>query len=655
MKRSLFDLTVLAIATAAVALPAAAAFAASPADPNPQSAAQAPTTRPQTRPANDLPPLFDPELHLRTGDVRIGMTGYGLSVFQGTDIRRFKVEVVGVLRNTQQLGTDVVLIEAEGETLEISGPISGMSGSPIYLHCEDGKDRLVGAFAFGWPYSKITIAGVQPIEAMLRLEGGPQGEAAPAADQAPVKKAHDLAALGAVAKLQLPAERDLAEALATSAAPPSQTGLSPLTLPVGISKASPTVAARLPELLAGTGLSAGLVPMSAQAAGRSENETLAPGSPLVVPLLMGDLELTAVGTCTTIIGDHVFGFGHPLFDQGDVELPMAAGSIDAVIPLMSMSFKLGSVGKTVGTLRADATAGIAGTLGAVPELTDVSFKVIDAAGDSETFHFQAARHDQLTPSLLASALLQAVTLGGNADMDASTRFDLTMTFATEDGPREVVLRDAVSNRYGGPTSMALGLISTLRGISTNPFSDVTLESVTGQLVELPVGELPAAQVMSASLSRTTYAPGETVRIDVLLNGYRGERERVRAELVLPDNLPPGTYPLRVMSATYALQAEASSDPALLNPRSLEEVFAAYDVVGNFPNDALYLRLDLPSQTAVAVGSTSLSNLPPSKVKLLATTGRPDVLPAASALTKRVEVPYVVVDGEAVVEVTIERR
>lgn len=663
MKRTLFDLTARIAATAAVALPGAVAYAASPDGPDAQPA-QA-TTGPTTRPAAEMPALFDPELHLRTRDVRIGMTGYGLSVFQGIEIRRFDVKVVGVLRNTQQLGTDVVLIEASGEQLEVSGPISGMSGSPIYLTCDDGRDRLIGAFAFGWPYSKVAVVGVQPIEAMLRLEGGPRVETVPTGDSAKVAggdaanlgtpAAHDLVARGAVAKLRPPAEQDLAKALAPPASAANGAGLSPLMVPIGVSKATPAVAGMLPDLLATAGLSAGVVPMSAQAAGHTENDTIEPGSPLVIPLLTGDLELTAVGTCTTVIGDRVFGFGHPLFNQGNVELPMAAGSIDAVIPLMSMSFKLGSVGQSVGTLRADATAGIAGTIGEVPELADVSLEVVDADGDAETFHFQAARHDQLTPSLLAIAFIQAVTLGGNAEMDASTRFDITMTFTTAQGPREVVLRDAVSNRHGGPTAMALGLISTLRGVATNPFSDVTLESVIGRLVELPVGELPAAQVISASLSRTTYAPGETVRVDVLLDGYRGDRDRVRAELSLPEDLPPGKYTLRVLSAAYALQAEAAADPALLNPLSLEDLFAAYAAVSEHPNDALYLRLELPTRTAVSVGSTSLRDLPPSKAALLAATGRPDVLAATSSLTKRVEVPYVVVDGEAAVEVTVERR
>src|SRR5271170_7794013 len=120
----------------------------------------------------DAPPtaasLFDPARHMRVSEVRPGMTGYGLSVFQGTKIERFDVEVVSVLKNFNPK-YDVILIRCSGQNLEHTGPIAGMSGSPIYLHDDAGRDRMIGAFAYGWPQQKDPIAGVQPVEYMLNL------------------------------------------------------------------------------------------------------------------------------------------------------------------------------------------------------------------------------------------------------------------------------------------------------------------------------------------------------------------------------------------------------------------------------------------------------------------------------------------------------
>ena len=119
-------------------------------------------------------PLFDPARHMRVSEVRPGMKGYGLSVFYGTKIERFDVEVISILKNFNPK-SDVVLIKFSGDNLEHNLAIAGMSGSPIYLYDGTGKARMIGAFAYGWQLQKDPIAGVQPIEYMLKLpeSGGP--------------------------------------------------------------------------------------------------------------------------------------------------------------------------------------------------------------------------------------------------------------------------------------------------------------------------------------------------------------------------------------------------------------------------------------------------------------------------------------------------
>src|SRR5690606_16382209 len=120
------------------------------------------------RAQDPAPSAFDPDRHMRVSEVRIGMRGYGLTVFKGTKIERFDVEVVGVLHNFNPK-RDVILIRCDNEYLKHTGPIAGMSGSPIYLTDDAGKSRMVGAFAYGWPLMKDPIAGVQPVEYMLDL------------------------------------------------------------------------------------------------------------------------------------------------------------------------------------------------------------------------------------------------------------------------------------------------------------------------------------------------------------------------------------------------------------------------------------------------------------------------------------------------------
>src|SRR5437867_11876887 len=96
-------------------------------------------------------------------EVRQGMKGFGKTVFQGTTVEQFGVEVLGVLRNFAPK-QDMILVRLSGGPLERTGVIAGMSGSPVYV---DGK--LLGAVAFAFPFAKEPIAGVQPIQQMLDI------------------------------------------------------------------------------------------------------------------------------------------------------------------------------------------------------------------------------------------------------------------------------------------------------------------------------------------------------------------------------------------------------------------------------------------------------------------------------------------------------
>src|SRR5215468_213833 len=101
------------------------------------------------------------------------MHGTGRTVFSGNKIEDFQVEILGVLDN---IGPKESLIigRLSGGPLEHTGVMQGMSGSPVYI---DGK--LAGAVAMAFPFAKDPIAGIRPIEAMLRTPTTPSSEPSP--------------------------------------------------------------------------------------------------------------------------------------------------------------------------------------------------------------------------------------------------------------------------------------------------------------------------------------------------------------------------------------------------------------------------------------------------------------------------------------------
>src|SRR5215475_12071754 len=79
---------------------------------------------------------------LPVSEIRPGMKGFGRTVFQGTTIENFQVEILGVLKNYGPK-QDLVLARLSGGPLKETGVIQGMSGSPVYI-----DNRLVGAVAY---------------------------------------------------------------------------------------------------------------------------------------------------------------------------------------------------------------------------------------------------------------------------------------------------------------------------------------------------------------------------------------------------------------------------------------------------------------------------------------------------------------------------
>ncbi|HBG15515.1 MAG TPA: SpoIVB peptidase S55, partial [Firmicutes bacterium] len=94
-------------------------------------------------------------------DLKPGMTGEGYTVFSGTRVEAFPVEVVGLLEGTGSV-SHLILIKITGS--KARGIAAGMSGSPIYIN-----KKLVGAIGYGFQNADSRYAMVTPIEEMLTL------------------------------------------------------------------------------------------------------------------------------------------------------------------------------------------------------------------------------------------------------------------------------------------------------------------------------------------------------------------------------------------------------------------------------------------------------------------------------------------------------
>jgi hypothetical protein len=603
--------------------------------------------RADTRPAS----LFDPARHMRISEIKPGMKGYGLTVFSGTKIEKFDVVVVDVIKNFNPK-YDVILIRCPQEYLTNTGPIEGMSGSPIFLYDGSGKARMAGAFAYGWAFSKDCLAGVQPIEYMLELPTNHPPES-PGIKNSTAEATSSMSSGPRWSLNQIPLRpwgRSTRFRGLSGDRPISSAGamnMRPLATPLMTGGASTMAMARIAPLFADSGL----IPMQAgngvASADGQPAPKLEPGSVLAVPLLDGDMQLTAVGTCTERIGDQIFGFGHSFNNEGPIELPVGSGSIAAIVSNVQTSFKLGFISGTAGALMTDETVGVAGLVGKTAPMAPLEFHIVyDDGSEDQTYHFTVALHPKLTPLIIAAAGMMAMSGEKNLPEYHTVDYKVTETFA--DGH---VLHVNNTSVNGDGTEIVSDIILPLMATSDNPFAYVPM---TGLTATFHVAETArAAEILSVMVPQTKYAPGDTVKASISYLPFHADEAILPVEFDLPHDLADGEYQLIVSDWERYLEDEKTANPFKFTAENIGELFSVLKDLGTLRHDAVFLRL-VRQADGVAVGHTEMPHLPPSRMQVMLDSGRSDITPFVTS-TVKIAPAGLVMSGSADFTIDVERQ
>src|SRR5688572_22579838 len=76
-------------------------------------------------------------------ELKPGQQGVVWTVFQGTEVEPFSVEVTGVLRNALGPGKSLIVCQLTDPRVQKMGAVAGMSGSPLYV-----EGRFAGALSY---------------------------------------------------------------------------------------------------------------------------------------------------------------------------------------------------------------------------------------------------------------------------------------------------------------------------------------------------------------------------------------------------------------------------------------------------------------------------------------------------------------------------
>ena len=378
---------------------------------------------------------------------------------------------------------------------------------------------------------------------------------------------------------------------------------------------------------------------------------LAPGAALAISLLTGDADLSAVGTVTEVIGDRILAFGHPFFDEGDVEFPMGKAYIHTVIPSILQSFKLTSASDLAGSLIRDESTGVIGMLGKsasmIPQTITVDWK---SSGRSRQFNYMLARHRTITPLLAAITVLESSSSSWHDLPDLHTiRYDVQV-----DCEGLGSYRAANISSGAGYSFVISDLLRPLAAIMNNPFT------VPPNIKDLKVNvsiesRQRTASILKLELDGRIYRPGETITGKLTYRPFRAEKTTMDVQFKLPDDLKDGNYTITACDSEAATQHMISEMPQRFHPRNLQELFQAIQRLVENKADNVYLRMQLPRR-GVALESRELTDLPASRTRILMEQDRQDrdINQFTPAIVTSTPGEYVFA-GSAQAEFTVQRN
>ncbi len=535
--------------------------------------------------------------------VKAGMKGYGLTVFKGTTPEKFEFEVVAVLKNFLPR-QDVVLVKSKDPKLEVSGFAQGMSGSPMYL-----EGKVAGAFSYAFRFSKEAIGAFTPIEDMIR-EGrttprGPQFTAM--SSTADWNKAKGLSAF---LDGRDTAAKERGESLAWAIRAPlpnlptaprsAETRLSRMTVPLGMSGVSGPAFGEAQKMFS----SMGLEPMQGGGGGNANDgpAKFEAGGSIGVQLVRGDMSAVGTGTVTYMDGkDRVMGFGHPMFQMGEIYVPVVSATIHTFMASSMISFKLSSPNRELGTLIQDRQSSITAVTNQRAEMIPVDVKIKGVIDEATEFHTEVVRHRFLTPTFVMMSVYSA--LGAQATDVANQTMTLRSKLYLR-GYEPLTFTDYAF----APDGISGGAIGAARGLRAmvpllfNPFAPVTIDRIE---VEADVEyKTDYVEIEQLTIDEPEITPGKPTRALVRVMPFDGKRFDIPVTFTIPKRLAGQVVRLEVSQGDMVR-------PDVAPPEDLPQLVEIIRK-GTYPANTLVLTVWQPDEGVTNKGKI-LADLPDSVI------------------------------------------
>ncbi len=510
-------------------------------------------------------------------EVKPGMNGTGKTVVADDTISEFNVSVIGVIDEPGE-SSDFIVVRVSGEAIGRSGGIAqGMSGSPVYI---DGK--LIGALsrAAAWSKDLTPIGLVTPIEQMIKLIDSMNGTISSGSDidgaLTGMKVSH-LAAAPTTDQLLDNPDTIFSYPVSSPLLVNGLSGRSLTTLMDGYNQTPPkgivgdflptTVSSQAPGLYS-FGLD--LIPISGGTSNKAPTSAnFQPGSAIGVTLASGDVTIGALGTVTYRENNFVLGFGHSFLSNGSADFPLTNVHIYETMKAYDASFKLGTIGKTLGTILEDRVSGIGGQIGRQSSMLDLAIGVVDLDSQAtRNFQIELVDEPRIMPDLILATGLNAIDR--TLDRIGQGTVEVNYQIIGDGMPVALERRDLFLSTQDIAVYPPWQLAQIVNFLQYNDFSDpqITRITATMQITQ----DIKAMRINHLELDKDSYAPGDTIYYTVDLQTYQGDVKTIEGKILVPEWLFADDVTVRAYSGPRLLEEGESP----VEFESLDDVIEAIE-------------------------------------------------------------------------------
>lgn len=511
---------------------------------------------------------FGQTVFMPVSEIKPGMKGIGKTVFHGTQIETFHVDIIDIVKGEGGI-SHFILANLSGEKIKDGGGIAeGMSGSPVYI-----DNRLIGAVSHAWEMSEHNLCLITPIQDMLKIFDLPCNSNQTTAQE---YKINNFLCFAGENASKIIVKNTMENNNIQELADRKEIIFYPIISPVIISGIRGRNLKRLSSSLEkfnlipvqGIGFSEN-IDINFQEVGERPSNKIEAGSAIGIQLTRGDVNITSIGTVTYREGDKVLALGHPFLKKGEVSFLFSEVYIYHSLPNMVMPFKLGAPLNLIGKIVQDREAGILAILNSYPRIIPLKIQVTNINTElSYQTGVQIINDYDLLEPLVSNITVQAID---NAlDRIGAGTAQVEIEIKSEREGQELFRK----NMYCSSDDIAIQAITEIPEIIdlivNNYFEMVNLTEIN---IDIKIdNKKKIGKIEEIVLENSSIKPGDYLEAKIKIRPFRGDLIEKTITIQIPSDTPPGEALLMVNGGGELYnQQEELVDSGTQDYKSLEEI------------------------------------------------------------------------------------